>query len=333
MKFSPRFWAVIILALGAGFGMGWMAHLAASGSNSPALPLRLSSADYKYISPLLACNASKLVPQDTVVSNAIQSVVANHEAQNDITSASVYFADFSTGKWTAVNPGDKYYPSSLGKVPILMAYYGLSEESSSLMDKVVLFPKGSPDLNAEQEIQPEQAIVPGQAYTVRQLLEYMIKYSDNNAAQLLYTAANQSDIATIYSDLEIPVNGNITSSTLDFMTPQQYAILFRTLYNATYLSRDDSEAALSLMTQTSFTHGIVAGVPASTTVAHKFGIVSFYNGTTVTKRELHDCGIVYAPNHSYLLCVMTRGSSDLGSQEQTISDISQTVYETVQKSE
>ena len=84
------------------------------------------------------------------------------------------------------------------------------------------------------------------------------------------------------------------------------------------------------MTQTSFTEGLVAGVPSSTPVAHKFGIVSFFRGTTVTSRELHDCGIVYAPSHPYLLCVMTRGSSQLGSMEQTISDISNAVYQTVE---
>ncbi len=334
MKSRGRFWAIIVLVAAVAFGAGWITKgVASNGAQQVSLPLRLTEAQYSYISPLLSCNAAKAFPQALNVTKAIQSVVNEHEQAGDITSASTYFADFSTGHWSAVNPTDKYYPSSLGKVPILMAFYELAESSSTLLNEKVTYPLGSQDLNGQQEIQPEQAIVPGQTYTVGQLLQYMIKYSDNNAAQLLYNLVNQQDLASIYSDLQIPVNNDVTTTTLDFMTPQQYSILFRTLYNSTYLSRDDSEAALNLMTQTSFTQGLVAGVPSSTVVAHKFGIVSFYSGTTVTERELHDCGIVYAPDHSYLLCVMTRGNASLGGQEQTIADISHAVYETVQSGE
>jgi len=333
MKHKPAWlwWSVAIAACAASFALGWLAQTVfGGGRTNPSLPLRLTGDGYSYISPLLSCNSAKSFPQATNVTNAIQSVVNEHEQAGDITSASTYFADFSTGRWSSVNGSDKYYPSSLGKVPILMAYYELSENSSTLLDQEVTYPAGSPDLNADQEIQPKEAIVPGEAYTVRELLDYMIKYSDNNAAQLLYENAAQSNLDNIYANLQIPVSNDVTSSTLDFMTPQQYSILFRTLYNATYLSRTDSEAALQLMTQSSFTEGLVAGVPSSTPVAHKFGIVSFYSGTAVTKRELHDCGIVYAPHHSYLLCVMTRGSSQLGDMEQTISDISRAVYAQVE---
>ena len=333
MKSGRRFWAVFVLSLAVGFGAGWVTRGFGITTLHPNLPLRFTRGDYQYVSPLLACNSGAVFPQSSSVTNAVDATINKHEQMGDITAASVYFADFSTGLWTTVNGNDKYYPSSLGKVPIMMALYELAESGKLSLDQSITYPTGGQDLNAQQEIQPEQAIVPGKSYTVRDLIDYMIKYSDNNAAQLLYSLVNENDLGNIYSDLQIPVNNNVTPTTLDFMTPQQYAILFRTLYNATYLSRTDSEAALALMTQTSFNQGLVAGAPISTTVAHKFGIVSFYNGTTVTKRELHDCGIVYAPGHSYLLCVMTRGSSSLGSQEQAISDISNAVYTTVQKGE
>jgi beta-lactamase class A len=320
-------WAIAIVACAASFAGGWFLEKNV-GAGTASLPLRQGG--YQLISPLLSCNSSKSFPQDTAVSNAIQSVINQHESMGDINSAAAYFADFSTGKWAVVNPTDKYYPSSLGKVPILMAYYEMAESSSTLFNQEVTFPVGSPNLNAQQEITPEEAIVPGQTYTVAQLLSYMIKYSDNNAAQLLYSLADQSTLDSIYTNLQIPVDNNVVSSTLDFMTPQQYSILFRTLYNSTYLSRDDSEAALQLMTQTSFTQGLVAGVPSSTVVAHKFGIVSFVSGGVPAGRELHDCGIVYAPSNPYLLCVMTRSSSTLEGSEQTIQDISAAVYNVVE---
>jgi beta-lactamase class A len=322
-------WAAAILACAVSFSAGWIVEKNIN-VETPPVPLRLTG--YQFISPLLSCNSSKLVPQDGAVSNAIESVIKQHESTGDINSAATYFADFSTGQWSVVNPTDKYYPSSLGKVPILMAYLSMAENSSTLLNQEVTFPLNSPNLNAQQEITPEDAIVPGQTYTVSDLLGYMIKYSDNNAAQLLYELANQNTLESIYTDLQIPVNNNVTATTLDFMTPQQYSILFRTLYNSTYLTRDDSEAALKLMTQTSFTQGLVAGVPSSTVVSHKFGIVSFSSGGVPTGRELHDCGIIYAPSHPYLLCVMTRSSSTLEASEQTISDISAAVYNEVENS-
>jgi beta-lactamase class A len=330
MKSPRRFWAIRILVAAVGFGGGWIVHGALPTTVHPPLPLRFTRGDYQYVSPLLACNSGSAYPQSMSVTNAIQSVITAHQQAGDVSAASVYFTNFSTGNWASVNGSQKYYPSSLGKVPIMMALYELSEESKISLDQQVLYPPGSKDLNATQEIQPAQAIVPGKSYSIHDLIQYMIEGSDNNAAQLLFSLVNQNDLGNIYSDLQIPVNNNVTPSTLDFMTPQQYAILFRTLYNTTYLTRKDSEDILSLMTQTSFMQGIVAGLPSSTTVAHKFGIVSIYNGTEVTSRELHDCGIVYAPNNSYLLCVMTRGSSNLGSQEQTVSDISHAVYQTLE---
>jgi beta-lactamase class A len=332
MKSPRRFWAILILVAAVGFGGGWVTHSAFPAALYRPLPLRFTRGDYQYVSPLLACSSGSVYPQSAPVANAIQSAINKHQQAGDISAASVYFTDFSTATWASVNGSQKYYPSSLGKVPIMMALYELSEESKISLDQKVLYPAGSQDLNATQEIQPTESIVPGRSYSIRDLIQYMIEGSDNNAAQLLFSLVNQNDLGNIYSDLQIPVNNNVTPSTLDFMTPQQYAILFRTLYNTTYLTRNDSEDILSLMTQTSFTQGLVAGVPSSTTVAHKFGIVSIYNGTTVTSRELHDCGIVYAPNNSYLLCVMTRGSSDLGSQEQTVGDISRAVYQTLEAS-
>ena len=45
-------------------------------------------------------------------------------------------------------------------------------------------------------------------------------------------------------------------------------------------------------------------------------------------RQLHDCGIIYYPNNTYLLCIMTRGK-DFKQLESVIAGISKTVYEVV----
>jgi len=325
-----------ILVAAVGFGAGWFVKTVTTNYGSPQ-PLRLDSSQYQFINPLLSCNFSALgiFPQDKAMGNAISSVIAKHEAQGDIASGSAYFADFVTSKNVSVNGGEKYYPSSITKIPIMMAYYGLAETSSTILDQVITYPLGSPDLNNSQETKPAVALVPGQSYTVEELIEHMIKYSDNNAAELLFDSANKDAITSVYNDLQIPIEQDVTASNLDFITPQQVSALFRVLYNATYLSRAYSERALALLSQADFTQGLVAGVPTSTVVAHKFGIVGIDTNGIETERELHDCGIVYAPGHPYLLCVMTRGSAtsptSLSAMEGTIADISNAVYNQVEK--
>jgi beta-lactamase class A len=78
--------------------------------------------------------------------------------------------------------------------------------------------------------------------------------------------------------------------------------MFRILFNASYLTQAASEQALELLTRSEFRAGLVAGVPAGTVVAHKFG--ERIDGGVA---KLHDCGIVYHPARPYLLCVMTEG--------------------------
>jgi len=326
------YWVVAILACAGSFGLGWFLDKATTVIAPPA-PLRLTG--YQYISPLISCNLSsvKTFAQDQSVANAITAAITQDKNAGDITNASVYFSDMTTGQWATVNGNDMYYPSSLGKVPIMMAYYAMAENSSSVLDETNSYPTSMADQNAQQEIPPGDAITPGKEYTNEELIEYMIKYSDNNAAEVLAaltTPAEQQDIQSVYSDLQVPVGENVTASTSDFMTPQQYSILFRTLYNATYLSRDYSEKALALMTQTEFTQGIVAGVPSSTVVSHKYGLASYLSNDVPYQWELHDCGIVYASGHPYLLCVMTKGTTSIAAQEKTIADISAAVYKEVE---
>lgn len=326
-------WVIAILACAGSFLLGWILNQATTVIAVPK-PIRLTG--YRYISPLISCNLSsvKTFAQDQQVINAVQSAISTDENAGDVTDASVYFSDFTTNQWAGVNANDKYYPSSLGKVPIMMAYYSMAENTSSILDELNSYPVSGPNLNLQQEIPPTDAITPGQEYTNEQLIEYMIKYSDNDAADVLTaftTPAELQNVYSVYSDLNIPIDNDVTASTSDIMTPQQYAILFKTLYNATYLSRDDSERALALMTQTTFTQGLVAGVPSSTVVSHKYGLASYLSGGAPYQWELHDCGIVYAPRNPYLLCVMTKGNTSIAAQEKTIANISSAVYGVVEK--
>jgi hypothetical protein len=76
----------------------------------------------------------------------------------------------------------------------------------------------------------------------------------------------------------------------------------RILYSASYLNKENSEFALSLLSQAKYSDGIIAGLPANTLAAHKFGEAGL-NGA----RELHESAIVYAGTQTYLVTIMSSG--------------------------
>ena len=69
-------------------------------------------------------------------------------------------------------------------------------------------------------------------------------------------------------------------------------------YGVTTASRDEM---LSLMAQEWYRDGIIAGVPAGTSVSHKSGS---YTGAE------HDAAIVWGPAGPYVIVVLTDGSGD-----------------------
>jgi len=317
-------WAITAAASLAAFTIGWFLE--------PPIPppqaLRVSG--YQFIDPLLLCdiNNSRAFPEDLSISSDIQSIISARIKSGDINKASTYFIDLRDGKWSDVNENERYYPSSLGKIPIMIAYYEQAENYPGILTKEINY-TGGPDLNQTQDIKPAAAVVAGQTYTVEQLIEYMIKYSDNNAAMLLYNTIDHHALDNIYHELNIPTTAGVNIDNLDSVNPGQVSELFRILYNATYISRDYSEQALKLMSESSFTQGLVAGVPQTILISHKFGLVGIASGNITIEHELHDCGIVYATD-PYVLCVMIRGSSSLDTMESVIAQISKAAFQDVE---
>ncbi len=331
MKFNPPYkllaYSFIFLLVGGfcGYFIGkFQQAKKANAELGQISPIRENNSQYKFIHPLLGYNTpestdlSEIKSLESQVQNFINTQIAEHK----INRASVYYKNLNNGHWMAINEDQKYTPASLFKVPLLIAYLKTAEQRPEIL-KNPLTKTDSLDQDDGESIRPAQSIKLKQPYTVEELLEFMIKYSDNNATQLLFDAADKNFFKEIFSDLRISLPSSDAEE--DFITVKDYAFFFRILYNATYLNREESEKALNLLSQTTYKDGLVAGVPANMTVAHKFGEYSLINNGKVEKRQLHDCGIIYALDNPYKLCVMTEGQNfeDL---KATIAQISKLVY-------
>jgi beta-lactamase class A len=171
-------------------------------------------------------------------------------------------------------------------------------------------------------------LVVGKSYNVSYLIDQMIDNSDNGAMNILIDNMGYPYLSQIYSSLGFK---GPTSTETDYkISASDYSLFFRVLYNATYLNDAMSEKALSILSKSTFDSGITALLPEGTIVAHKFGehVYDDSNPNTPDALELHDCGIVYAPNNPYFLCIMTHGSS-LNTLQNRIQGISSLVYDAI----
>jgi beta-lactamase class A len=278
-----------------------------------------SSSRYSFISPLLECEAAEGAVEDLgVLKNAAVSKVDSLIKSKKASLVSVYYRDLNNGPWFGINEKEGFIPASLLKVPTMMTVFKVAEDDPSFLNASVEY-LGS-TLNSQQLIKPREQIVNGRRYTISELIEHMIKYSDNNAALVLDNVLPDEDKDSAYSGLGIapPSRDN---AQVDSMSTRTYASFFRILFNSTFLSAKYSEKALSLLAETDFKEGLVKGVPAGVPVAHKFG-----ERVTDSNVQLHDCGIIYYPKKPYLLCIMSRGSN-ITDLTNVIAELSKTIYD------
>ena len=275
---------------------------------------------YKLINPLIFIDTDQgfFTEYDTY-DKAVSSFVDTAEKSNQASSVSVYFRDLNSGHWTGTNENEVFNPSSMLKVAVLIAYLKGAMQDKQLLSKKLYYP--GQDWTGQYYVQ-DSGLQKGD-YTIQQLINAMIIDSDNQALNVL-ESNDPSDFSSTYQDFKLPAYQDAGE---DFMTTKSFSVVFRSLYNASYVLRSQSEQALELLSQTTFTKGIVAGTPGGITIAHKFGEHSFVNANgTLVDRELHDCGIVYYPGDPYLLCVMTKGK-DFSSLESVISGVAKISYD------
>lgn len=248
-------------------------------------------------------------------------MVSRLEADPGIDEIAVYFRALNDGVWTGVDERARFAPASLLKVPMMLVYLKQAEKDPGLLKKEIVVGDSEDYI---QYIPSEVHLEEGKAYTVEKLLEIMIVDSNNAALQVLSENLDATFAKKIYYQFGL---GGTFSDAPDFLSLKNYAGIFRTLYNASFLSDEMSEKAMHWLAVSKFDMGIIAGVPKGTVVAHKFGE---YLDESRDIKQLHDVGIVYHPDNPYILGIMTRGN-DYAKLEGAIRDISAFIYEEVDR--
>ena len=311
-----RVWKIISL-LFFGCACAFLGYQFKSTENTSSKAIRENTSQYKFISPLLAVSRpDPSVPTGGYdrLSKEVASYISDRKKTGLIDSASVYLINYTQSGSFAINEDEGYNPASLMKVVIMMTYFKQAENTPRLLESTLLY---SPALDQALKATPydtQSVLVPNKSYSVQTLIDKMIIDSDNGAMNLLLAAMSDAHMQETYTALGIRGPQAGTPYTI---SAKDYSFFFRVLYNATYLSRDYSEKALSILSQARYKDGLVAGLSQSTIVAHKFGEHVNAVAGQVDTFELHDCGIVYQNDDTFLLCVMTKGKQ--------LTDLSDTI--------
>ncbi len=316
-----------LLLLGAvcGYFFGYQKKVSdVSISNTQAL--RENTNQYQFIHPLLAVNRTDIgTPSPVYVSlyNKVNDFFSQQKKLGLLDTASVYFINYGSKSGSfAINEKARYAPASLLKVVIMVAYLKQADSHPELLDRKYMYVTNIADNLEAIPFSSPSTLVIGQSYSVSDLIDAMIIHSDNGAMNLLADNIDPAYLSTVYSDLGLKGPGDSSAYTI---SAEDYSLFFRILFNGTYLSDKNSERALSILSKAVFSDGLVAGVPAGTVVAHKFGEHINSTSEQVSSIELHDCGYIYAKQGPYLLCIMTRGKT-LDGVQSTISGISKLIY-------
>lgn len=317
---KPRLLGLILCLV---FGIGFL--IPAGIVTVDRLRLARCHREFSFLNPLRRCSDELPAKKEyEAFRDELLAWVTKREKEKDITHISVYFRDLEGGPWFGIEEEERFSAASLLKVPVMMAVLRQAEFDPTLLQQELGY---SGVLGDQPNIfDPAQTILPGEYYSVDELLRRMIVYSDNASKELLKARLlsfdSQNDLLRqTYRDLGMFGENNDLE---DFLTVKMYSSIFRLLYNGSYLGKEMSQKALHLLSKAEFHDGLVAGLPATVTVAHKFGVRDYRN-----EKQLHDCGIVYHPRTPYLLCVMTRGK-EIPRLADVIRDISAMVFREVE---
>ena len=274
---------------------------------------------YNFIKPLLyvdkSCETGVFIP----VKQEVISMIDRFKSQGKLSTASVYVRDFNQGDYMSINENTTYKPGSLMKVPLLMTYLHIDEDKGGALENELIFSHAYSHSGYGDDT--NHLLTLGKKYKIRQLLEFMMVNGDFDATNLLIENVDLNAFKKTFTDMGIVAPEMISINYS--ITAVDYSLFMRTLYNATYLTINNSEYATELLSKASKTEVTGMGLPASARTAHKMG-----EFVSSTEKQLHETAIIYVNNFPYLITIMTKGS-DLSDLKKVIREISSVVYKKI----
>lgn len=285
---------------------GYFLMQGASGGVTTVAPG--SDVAYHFLSPrILQENQDDILVNFFSLRRQIRQEVSPY--QDDI---AYYFEYLPSGTSIGVNSNAEFASASLIKLPVVIAYYHAKERLPQMGDPTVTIEeddldKGFGDLWKK-----------GAGYKIKlsDAVKLSLVDSDNTAIRIVGKHVPDDDFDAVYEGIDINLKMGDAGA---IMTAKNYSSVLKSLYFSSLLKKDDSEMILSTLSQTKFHDQLQAGVPQGVTVAHKIGVLG--------EALYSDCGIVYVPKRSYVLCLISK--SDDKTAKERMKKLSKMTYDFV----
>ena len=266
---------------------------------------RLSAAKYELLNPSRRFyNSEDLIINIQPLRDYLSE---KYEADPDV---SVYLEFLNTGANISISKDAEFYPASLLKVPIAMAVMKKIERGDwKLSNELVITNQDKDEDFGNLYKQPA-----GTTLTIEVLLREMLSNSDNTAKLIFVRNLEIDELRDVYKHLGL----DQFFSDEGKVSAKRYSVILRSLYNASYLSDENSQKILEILSATPFDDYLEAGVPDEIKFAHKIGIHR-------NEKVFLDSGIVYVPRRPYILTVMVN-SKDENLAKAKMKEISGQVY-------
>ncbi len=248
-----------------------------------------STKRYNYLSSTLFGKQS-----DDIIINFTQlrEVMKQRHAEKKL-PVGIYFEYLPTGSSIGVDDQMEVEIGSLGKVPAVMAVFKNIEEGKIAAQDQLILKKEHLDSQFGDLYKRGE----GAQLSVEEAVELSLVKSDNTAINALLEKIDAETQDGVFDELDLP---KTTDGAYPIMSPKSFTSVFRNLYLSSYLTDEHSNKILDLLANSEFNDKLPAGLPGGTKMAHKIGVFEQANSKTV----YNDCGIVYAVNRPYILCVM-----------------------------
>ncbi len=222
----------------------------------------------------------------------MEDIVKKYEKEGN--QAGVYFEFLNTGANVSINQDVRFWPASLNKMPTVFAAMKKAEKGDwKLTNELVLFSE-----DKDERFGEFYKKTVGARFTIEELLKETLINSDNTAHRILARNLSSEDYADTFEALGME---KFFDENYD-ITAKEYSHIFRALYSASYLNRENSQKILQWLSETRFDELLKSGVPDGVLFSHKIG-------EEFEESVFLDSGIVYVPNRPYLLTVMVKAQS------------------------
>ncbi len=208
----------------------------------------------------------------------------------------VAVTDLTTGATAAVLGDQVFVAASTFKVPLAMYVFSLVEAGEADLEEPVYY---APE-DWEGGAGVLHGAIPGDCYTVAELVNLALTVSDNIATNMLLRRFGDENVFGYMRELGGTVTNLETGRRAT--TPRDMALYIELLYR--WAAREDGglyRTLMGLLTQTAFSDRIAAGAPAGVPVAHKIGTLP---------AMVHDVGIVFLPDRPFAIAILSAGVNE-----------------------